>query len=928
MYDVATAATAVENKLKNLINEVVLVKISIDAVDFEARDGQTVLDIARENGIYIPSLCWHVRTGKASRCRACVAEIKGMRGLKESCAVEVTDGMVVRTDTPEVLAARKMVVELLLSNGEHNCISCEADGDCELQEMAYRLGIEKPSYILADDESEEGRREVDESSEGIIRNDKLCILCGRCVTACNSNVMHQVLGVGYRGKDSVIICDNDKPMAESSCVQCGECVQVCPVGALSFKTAKGKGKSWQVEKKTVVCPYCGVGCTIDLGVRDNKVLYALGTEDRYEKQVNRAMLCVKGRFGLDYVNSPERLTAPMIRRNGKLVETSWDEALDFAADKMREIKTKHGPGALGCFSSAKCSNEENYAMMRLARGVIGTNNIDHCARLCHSSTVAGLATTLGSGAMTNSMQEAELSDVILITGSNTTWSHPVFGGMIKKAVLEKGVKLVVIDPRETDLAKVADIHIRQRNGSDVAWLMGMQRIICREGWADMDYVRQRCEGWDEYEKSLEFYTPETVEELSGISPEALFAAAKLFATGGRGAIYFSMGITQHTHGVDNVKACANLSMLTGNLGFEGGGVNPLRGQSNVQGACDMGALPNVFSGYQAVTAEAAREKFAAGWGIDPANMDTEIGQTVTTMIQKCGDEIRGIYVMGENPMVSDPNLNHAEKQLGKLDLLIVQDIFMTETAEMADVVFPSCSFAEKVGTYTNSERRVQLGEAAITPPAGTKHDYEIVAELARRLGCENFPNTNDALFAELKELTPSYHGMTYERLQQECGLRWPCPDEQHPGTPILHVDKFVRGKGLLSALEYRPPAECPDDEYPMWMSTGRMLEHFHTGSMSRRSEVLDALVPEGQVELHPLDAESLGVANGEKVRVTTRRGSIETQANVTSRVAIGSIFIPFHFAEAAANRLTNDALDPIAKIPEFKVCAAKVEKIV
>ena len=566
-------------------------------------------------------------------------------------------------------------------------------------------------------------------------------------------------------------------------------------------------------------------------------------------------------------------------------------------------------------------------MMRFARTVLGTNNVDHCARLCHSSTVAGLATTLGSGAMTNSMQEAELSDVILVTGSNTTWSHPVFGGMIKKAVLQKGVKLIVIDPRETDLAAVSDIHIRQRGGSDVAWLMGMQHIICREGWADMEYVRERCEGWDEYEKSLEFYTPEKVEQLSGISPERLFAAAKLFATSGRGALYFSMGITQHTHGVDNVKACANLSMLTGNLGFPGGGVNPLRGQSNVQGACDMGALPNVFSGYQKVTEQGIREKFAAGWGIDADTMDAEIGQTITTMVQQCGDEIRGLYIMGENPMVSDPNLNHVEKQFEKLDLLIVQDIFLTETAKMADVVLPGVCFTEKTGTYTNSERRVQLSKVALIPPAGAMQDYEIIAEIAARLGCENFPRTNESLFAELKELTPSYHGMTYERLEQKCGLRWPCPDEDHPGTPILHIGKFVRGKGLFSALEYRPPAEMPDSEYPLLMSTGRILEHYHTGSMSRRSQVLDALVPDGQVELHPIDAKSLGVSNGEKVRVTTRRGSIETYANVTSRVDIGSIFIPFHFAEAAANRLTNDALDPVAKIPEFKVCAAKVEKI-
>ena len=839
--------------------------------------------------------------------------------------------MVVRTNTEQVISARKFVVELLLASGEHDCLSCEADGRCELQEMAYRLGIERPSFDV-----DTHIPPKDDSSEGIIRDPSRCILCGRCVAGCNENVMHRVLGIVERGTESALVTDFDQPMAESSCVQCGECVQLCPVGALTFKRAKGKGRSWQVEKKTVICPYCGVGCSVDLYIRkpdedrkDNrgKILWAHGTEKDFDRLPNKAMLCVKGRFGLDFVNSPDRLTAPLIRRDGELVEATWEEALDFAAIGLRKIREKHGPAAIGCLSSAKCSNEENYAMMRFARGVIGTNYIDHCARLCHSLTVAGLAATLGSGAMTNSMQEAEQSDVILITGSNTTWSHPVFGGMIKRAVLRKGVKLIVIDPRETDLAKVADIHLRQKNGSDVAWLMGMQRIIVREGWADMAYIRERCEGWDEYEKSLEFFTPETIEKLSGISPEQLCAAAKLFATSGRGAIYFSMGITQHTHGVDNVKACANLSMITGNMGFPGGGVNPLRGQSNVQGACDMGALPNVFSGYQKVTDQAVREKFAAAWGIDPANMDAEIGQTVTTMVQTMGEDIRGLYIMGENPMVSDPNLNHAEKQFAKLDLLIVQDIFLTETARMADVVLPAAAFAEKTGTYTNTERRCQLGRVAMNPPGDAKQDYEIISAIAGRLGCENFPDTNEKLFAEMTSLTPSYGGMTYERLETECGLRWPCPTIDHPGTPILHTGKFVRGKGLLSPLEYRPPAEEPCEEFPLVLSTGRMLEHFHTGSMSRRSDVLGDLVPKASVEIHPIDAEALGITTGQAVKLSTRRGCIETVANVTSRVAPGSVFAPFHFAEAAANRLTNDALDPVSKIPEFKVCAARLEKI-
>ncbi len=699
------------------------------------------------------------------------------------------------------------------------------------------------------------------------------------------------------------------------------------MGALIFKTTRGKTRSWDVEHKQVVCPYCGVGCVIDMGIKDNRYVWAWGTEDNWEKRPNQGMLCVKGRFGLEFLNHPDRLTSPLIRRNGRLEPATWDEALDAVAEKLKAVKASYGADAIGCFSSAKATNEENFAHQRFARVVVGTNNVDHCARLCHASTVAGLAAVLGSGAMTNSMQEASKSKVILITGSNTTWCHPVFGGLIKRAVKQHGVKLIVVDPRETDLATIADVYLRQKNGSDVAWLMGMQRLIIEQGWYNKAYVDERCEGWDAYRKSLDFYTPEKVEALSGIPKEKLLDAARLYATSGPAAIYFSMGITQHSHGVDNVKACANLALITGNLGVEGGGVNPLRGQVNVQGACDMGALPNVFSGYQQVADEAIRQKFANAWGLKPEALSATVGRTVTTMIEACGKEIRAIYVMGENPMVSDPNLNHVEEQLKKLDLLVVQDIFLTETARMADVVFPSVAFAEKTGTYTNTERRVQLSRAALSPPAGARQDYEIIADVAARLGHPNFPRTPEALFQEMRTLTPSYAGMTYPRLEKECGLRWPCPNESHPGTPILHIGKFPRGKAALSPLDYRPPAETPDEEYPMWLSTGRMLQHYHTGTMSRRSKVLDKLVPHGEVELHPSDAHRMRIGDGEIVRVATRRGAVSTHAKVTSRVAPGSIFMAFHFAEAAANRLTNDALDPVAKIPEYKVCAARVDKI-
>lgn len=529
--------------------------------------------------------------------------------------------------------------------------------------------------------------------------------------------------------------------------------------------------------------------------------------------------------------------------------------------------------------------------------------------------------------MTNSMQETDQSDVIFIIGTNTTWNHPVFGGMVKKSVKEKGVKLIVADPRQIDLAKCADIHVRQNPGSDAALLMGIQHIIVKENWYNKQFVDERTEGWDEYAKSLEFYTPQKVEEITSIPVEKLYEVAKLYATSGRGALFYAMGITQHTHGVDNVKAVANLQMILGNYGLPGTGVNPLRGQNNVQGACDMGALPNVFTGYQPVTVEENRKKFADAWGINVEEMDDKVGQTVTTMVNNAGDSIRALYIMGENPMVSDPNLTHAKEQFEKLDFMVVQDIFLTETAQLADVVLPACAFAEKTGTFVNTERRVQLSNKALDGPNGAKQDYEILAEIAKRLGAVNFPDNPETLFEELRQLTPSYKGMTYERIEKECGLRWPCPTEDHPGTPILHVGKFSRGKGLLVPIEYKAPAEIVDAQYPLTLTTGRLLQHYHTGSMTRRSKVLDEIRPSGMVELNDIDAQKMNIKDGEKVRVSSRRGTIEIDALVTPRVKQGVVFIPFHFAETAANILTNDALDPVAKIPEYKVCAVKVEKI-
>jgi len=896
-------------------------KITIDGIVCEAQEGANVLQTARENGLYIPSLCYYPRTGTSGKCRACVAEVEGWRGLHTTCTTIVQDGMVVRTDSEKARAAQKMVIDLQLSSGEHDCLSCQMNGNCELQTAAHHLGLKRPSYKLDDVQC---NIRYDNSSESIIRDASKCVRCGRCVDACNNVVMHEVLNYGLRAHDMHIICDEGVPMGESSCVRCGECFQVCPTGAILPRAAEGKARTWELKTTRTICPYCGVGCNIDVVTKDNKILYGMGSEKNWQDLPNQGSLCVKGRFGLDYVNSPKRLTTPLVKKDGKLVEATWEEALAAAAAGLKKVLDKDGPRALGCLSSAKTSNEDNYAMMRFARGVLKTNNIDHCARLCHSSSVAGLAATLGSGAMTNSMQEAMKSDVILITGSNTTWCHPVFGGMIKKAVKQKGVKLIVVDPREIDLAKVADIHVRQKSGSDVAWLSAVAKIIIDNGWHKQEYIDTRCEGWDEYLKSLEPFTPEFASEVSGISVEDLHAMAKLFATGGKAAIYYAMGITQHSHGVDNVKAISNLSLITGNLGVEGGGVNPLRGQNNVQGACDMGALPNVMTAYQPVTDAAVREKYAQAWGIDPASMDAEVGMPVTLMVDQIGEKIKAFYIMGENPLMNDADLHHAKHQFEKLDFLVVQDIFLTETAQMADVVLPAASFAEKLGTYSNTERRVQLGRPVIDPLPGVRQDYDIIADLAALLGQPNFPRTPQALFEEMRHLTPSYRGMTYERLDK-CGLRWPCPTEDHPGTAVLHTAKFTRGLALLAPLAYRAPAEEPCAEFPLRLTTGRLLEHYHGGNMSRNSYTLDTLKPECELDVHPEDAAKLGIADGDMVNVETRRGKVKTRVKVTTSIDKGALFMPFHFSEAPANMLTNNALDPISKIPEYKVCAARVE---
>jgi len=636
--------------------------------------------------------------------------------------------------------------------------------------------------------------------------------------------------------------------------------------------------------------------------------------------VNEGKLCIKGWNLHEHVVSDKRLTSPMLKKNGQLQEVSWDEAVRTVADRLTSIIEEHGPDSVGVLASAKVTNEENYLIQKFTRAVIGTNNVDHCARHCHSSTVVGLAAAFGSGAMTNSIAEIEDAACIFISGSNTSACHPLIARRVFKAK-EKGAKLIVADPRNIQLSRFADVAVTQRLGSDVAMLNGMMHIILKNDWHAKSYVEERCEEFDAFKAVVEAYTPDKVEAITGIAQTDLKKMAELYATNTPASIIYAMGITQHTTGVDNVKSCCNLAMLCGNIGVKSGGVNPLRGQNNVQGACDMGGLPNVFPAYQPVNVKANNEKFAKAWGKD---LPDQIGYTITDMTQAMLDgKLKALYVIGENPKMSDPDQNHLDKALEKLDLLICQDIFLSETAEKADVLFAAASVAEKDGTFTSTERRCLRVRKAIDPIGNVLADWEIIAKLSTAMGYEMNYAGPEAIFNEMASVTPSYAGMTYERLGLD-GLQWPCPNTDHPGTRFLHKDQFTRGKGLFHAVEYLDPAEMPDDEYPYFLTTGRMFAHFHTGTMTRVSPHLNTEQKTGYVEIHPEDAKALAINDGDAVKLATRRGQIELPARISNKVKPGLLFVPFHFAENSANILTNSAFDPIAKIPEFKVCAVKV----
>jgi formate dehydrogenase major subunit len=902
------------------------VEFKLNGKSVVGRADETIIQTAKHYGIDIPHLCYKDGLRPDGNCRACVVEIKGERALAPSCCRTPRDGMEVVTDSARALASQKMVLELLLSDMSDQVYTPIS----ELDHWVRELKVGKPRFARREQPA------MDLSHPAMAVNLDACIQCTRCLRACREAQANDVIGYAFRGEHAKIVFDFDDEMGASSCVACGECVQACPTGALM----PARNAALTVADKTVdsVCPYCGVGCQLTYHVTDNKIVHVQGRDG----PANHGRLCVKGRYGFDYAHHRQRLTMPLIRKPGvpksgdytvdpdnwrdAFREASWEEALEFAAGGLRDIRDTHGKHALAGFGSAKGSNEEAYLFQKLVRAGFGSNNVDHCTRLCHASSVAALLEGVGSGAVSNQVSDVQFAEVVMVIGSNASGNHPVAATWIKNAV-RNGAKLIVADPRRTDLARHAT-HVLQFNpDTDVAMLNAIMHVIVTEGLVNQDFIRDRTSGYEALAQNVKKYSPEKMAPICGIPAETLREVARLYATSKGSMIFWGMGVSQHVHGTDNARCLIALALMTGQIGRPGTGLHPLRGQNNVQGASDSGLIPMMYPNYQRVDNPEAKARFAKLWGAP--ELDLKPGLTVVEIMQAAKKkEIRGMYVMGENPAMSDPDANHAREALAALDHLVVQDIFLTETAYLADVVLPASAWPEKDGTVTNTDRIVQLGRKAIEPPGEAKEDLWIIQELAKRIGLPwNYGHVSE-VFVEMRAGMDSITGITWERLERDSAVTYPCEQEGDPGQSVVFTEHFptATGRAKFVPADLISADEQPNANYPMVLITGRQLEHWHTGAMTRRAGVLDAIEPEPTASFHPLDLDECGVRPGEVVTVASRRGSISLYARADAGTPRGAVFIPFCYYEAAANKLTNPVLDPFGKIPEFKYCAVKVEK--
>ena len=909
------------------------VTFTLNGKETTAPEGWTIWEAANGQGLVIPHLCHKPEPGYRSdgNCRACMVEVEGDRTLVASCIRPVSEGMVVTTDSERATKARKLVVEMLAADQPDRDVA--HDKSSHFWDMADAQGVSESRFPAI-----EAPRVplLDSSHVAMSVNLDACIHCNLCVRACREVQVNDVIGMAGRGHDAKIVFDFDDPMGDSTCVACGECVQACPTGALMPATAVdeaqiGDSKDYDREVKSV-CPYCGVGCQLSFKIKDDKVAWVDGVDG----PANENRLCVKGRFGFDYIDHKHRLTKPLIRRddapakglnvdpNNVLThfrEATWDEALDAAANGMK------GRGReIAGFGSAKCSNEEAYLFQKLIRQGFGHNNVDHCTRLCHASSVAALLENVGSGAVTATFNEIENADVAIVIGANPTENHPVAATYFKQFA-KRGGKLIVMDPRGQGLKRHASHMLQFRPGADVSMLNAIMNVIVEEGLYDQQYIEAFTENWEAQKEHLKGFAPEKMSEICGIEPDVLRDVARTFAGAKAAMIFWGMGISQHIHGTDNSRCLISLALMTGQVGRPGSGLHPLRGQNNVQGASDAGLIPMFLPDYQTVTDDGVRSAFTDVWG--SGDFSNEKGLTVVEIMDAVHEgNIKGMYVLGENPAMSDPDVDHARDALAKLDHLVVQDIFLTETANYADVILPASAWAEKTGTVTNTNRQVQMGRPAVAPPGEAKEDWWIETELAKRLGLDWTYTHPREVFAEMKMNMGSLDNITWDRLENEA-VTYPSLSPEDPGQPIVFGDGFPRpeGRARFTPANVIAPDESPDADYPMILITGRQLEHWHTGSMTRRTKVLDAVEPEANCSLHPKTLRKMGVKPGEMIELSTRRGTVQVMARADRAVAEDNVFLPFAYVEAAANILTNSALDPFGKIPEFKFSACRASKI-